>query len=568
MDGVLLVDKPAGKTSHDVVARGRAASSARGRRSATPARSTRSRPGCCSSCVGRATRVQRFLMALPKTYETVARLRRGLDDRRPARARSPRPARVPPDPLALPTGTLAPAPAGLQRGQGRRRARLRAGAARGGGRAARARGRRSTRFEQLWREGDRAAFAIDCSSGTYVRSLIADLGDAYCEELRRTRDRPVRASTTPTPSARRAARRALAVPAASCALDGEDARRAGARRRAGRRPRPRRATVLLVDADGPIAIAEPREGARAQAHRRLPRDEDHPPARRRAAARAASPSARSTASTSATARSSRGADTVLTFDPHPLSVVAPGARAAAAHDARAQGRARRGARASRSSSSSRSTARSPRAAPQEFVDDVLVETLGADARRAWARTSASATRRRATPRCCAPTTRFETRVVPLLEVDGEVVSSSHIRGLVLGGAVEYAGQLLGAPFALDRRGRPRRQARPRARLPDREPRARPTATSCPGHGVYACRVRVGRRRRRRRGQRRRAAEFETGRGELIEAYLIDFDGDLYGQTLRIEFLKRLRGERRFDSRRRAGRADGPRRRARRAAFAG
>ena len=41
--------------------------------------------------------------------------------------------------------------------------------------------------------------------------------------------------------------------------------------------------------------------------------------------------------------------------------------------------------------------------------------------------------------------------------------------------------------------------------------------------------------------------FETGRGELIEAYLLDFDGDLYGQPLRVEFLKRLRGEKRFDS---------------------
>jgi tRNA pseudouridine55 synthase len=43
------------------------------------------------------------------------------------------------------------------------------------------------RFEQLWHDGDRRAFAIECSSGTYVRSLIADLGDAYCLELRRTR---------------------------------------------------------------------------------------------------------------------------------------------------------------------------------------------------------------------------------------------------------------------------------------------------------------------------------------------------------------------------------------------
>ena len=42
------------------------------------------------------------------------------------------------------------------------------------------------RFEELSREGDRAEYEIECSSGTYVRSLIADLGDAYCEELRRT----------------------------------------------------------------------------------------------------------------------------------------------------------------------------------------------------------------------------------------------------------------------------------------------------------------------------------------------------------------------------------------------
>src|ERR671911_528476 len=41
--------------------------------------------------------------------------------------------------------------------------------------------------------------------------------------------------------------------------------------------------------------------------------------------------------------------------------------------------------------------------------------------------------------------------------------------------------------------------------------------------------------------------FETGRGLLIESYLIDFRGDLYGQNLRVAFVERLRGERRFDS---------------------
>ena len=50
-----------------------------------------------------------------------------------------------------------------------------------------------TRFEERRHEGDRAEFEIECSSGTYVRSLIADLGDAYFESLRRTAIGPFRA---------------------------------------------------------------------------------------------------------------------------------------------------------------------------------------------------------------------------------------------------------------------------------------------------------------------------------------------------------------------------------------
>ena len=40
--------------------------------------------------------------------------------------------------------------------------------------------------------------------------------------------------------------------------------------------------------------------------------------------------------------------------------------------------------------------------------------------------------------------------------------------------------------------------------------------------------------------------FVTGRGVLVEAYLLDYDGDLYDRELRLAFLARLRGERRFD----------------------
>jgi riboflavin kinase / FMN adenylyltransferase len=143
--------------------------------------------------------------------------------------------------------------------------------------------------------------------------------------------------------------------------------------------------------------------------------------------------------------------------------------------------------------------------------------------------------------------RFETRVVPLLEVDGEIVSSSHIRGLVAAGDVEQAHHFLGGPFQLqnvvvhgDERGR--ELGFPTANLvPD-------DALVLPGHGVYAClaespgalpgavpaAVSIGVR-----------PTFTTGRGELIEAYLLDFQGDLYDRQLCLRFLARLRGERRF-----------------------
>jgi tRNA pseudouridine55 synthase len=178
-DGVILVDKPAGVTSHDVVARVRRRLRAKiGHAGTLDPFAT----GLLLILVGRATRVQRFLMALPKRYETVARLgwtsTTGDPEGEIVAGRTP-------DLTHLPTGTIRQRPPAYS-------------AVKVGGQRAYALARRGetvdlperevqvTRFEQLWREGDRAAFAIDCSSGTYVRSLIADLGDAYCLELRRT----------------------------------------------------------------------------------------------------------------------------------------------------------------------------------------------------------------------------------------------------------------------------------------------------------------------------------------------------------------------------------------------
>ena len=254
--------------------------------------------------LGRATRVQRFLMALPKAYETVARLGVDVDDRRPrGRDHRDRP-RARPTRRRCRPATVRQRPPAYSAVKRRRRARLRAGA-RAGRRSRCPSARSPSRASSS--SGARATaprFAIDCSSGTYVRSLIADLGDAYCVELRRTAIGPFSRRRTPTrarvvPLARRAARSCR-----SCdARRPTDARRAahGVAGRAGAAGRGRRS--CCVDADGPDRDRRAARGRPAQALRRLPRREGHPAARRRAAPAPRRGRARSTASTSATARS-------------------------------------------------------------------------------------------------------------------------------------------------------------------------------------------------------------------------------------------------------------------------
>jgi riboflavin kinase / FMN adenylyltransferase len=241
----------------------------------------------------------------------------------------------------------------------------------------------------------------------------------------------------------------------------------------------------------------------------------------------------------------RGADTVLTFEPHPLSVVAP-ARAPkllTTLERKAELVASLGVQELVVVPFDEEFALVSAVA---FVERILVGTLGAthvsvgENFRFGHGAEGDADR-------LAADARFETRIVPLLEFDGEVVSSSHIRGLVLGGAVEYADELLGAPFTIEREvvhgdKRGRELGFPTANLLPQD------GFVTPGHGVYACRATLA------SGATHAAATnvgvrpmFVTGRGELIEAYLLDFDGDIYGQPLRLEFLKRLRGEKRFES---------------------
>ena len=132
-------------------------------------------------------------------------------------------------------------------------------------------------------------------------------------------------------------------------------------------------------------------------------------------------------------------------------------------------------------------------------------------------------------------------MVPLVEVDGEIVSSTRIRALVAAGEVDEAMDCLGAPVHDGGRGGDRRPAGARARVPDRQPRSRRRADRARATASTP-RSRTGTPRRSTWGS---GPTFETGRGLLVESYLIDFDGDLYGQNLRVAFVERLRGEKRF-----------------------
>ncbi len=216
-----------------------------------------------------------------------------------------------------------------------------------------------------------------------------------------------------------------------------------------------------------------------------------------------------------------GNDSVLTFEPHPVSVVAP------QHTPRLLTTFQRKAELISGLGVDElivipfDTAFASLTA-EEFVSDVLVRALGAT-RVSIGENFRFGNRAHGSPELLSADGRFETIVHPLLEVDGEIVSSSHIRGLLLAGDVAEANRLLGATFELsgevrhgDERGR--ELGFPTANLvPDEQ-------LACPGHGVYAC-LADGRPAAVSIGVR---PTFDTGRGELIEAYLLDFDGDLYG----------------------------------------
>lgn len=185
-EGFVLFDKPAGITSHDVVARVRRAHGAKAGHAGTldPFAT-----GLLIVLLGRATRLQRYVLGSPKSYLATARLgwRSSTGD---SDGELEHTGRVPED-LSLPTGRISQVPpmtSAVKVGG----ERLYRKARRGEEVEREAREVEVTRAELVSVEGDEATFAIDCSSGTYIRVLVEELGDAYCSALRRTAIGPFR----------------------------------------------------------------------------------------------------------------------------------------------------------------------------------------------------------------------------------------------------------------------------------------------------------------------------------------------------------------------------------------
>jgi riboflavin kinase / FMN adenylyltransferase len=139
--------------------------------------------------------------------------------------------------------------------------------------------------------------------------------------------------------------------------------------------------------------------------------------------------------------------------------------------------------------------------------------------------------------------RIRLRVVPPVVLDGVEVSSSRIRQLLEAGDVVLAAKLLGRPYRLrgtvgmgEQRGRT--LGFPTANLGQ-------VATVVPGEGVYACRVTAPDGSEYAGAANLGPNPTFAVQAMKIEVHVIDFEGDLYGQELRVEFLKRLRETRRF-----------------------
>lgn len=237
-----------------------------------------------------------------------------------------------------------------------------------------------------------------------------------------------------------------------------------------------------------------------------------------------------------------GADTVVTFDPHPMAVLRP-ENVPGQLTTLPQKAAILGALGVQELVLVPFTHETAALTAETFVDEVIVGRLDARGVRIgenfrFGRAALG------TPELLAADSRFDTTVVPVLTIDDEIVSSTRIRRLITAGDVHTAARLLGAPYTLggtvvqgEQRGRT--LGFPTANL------LPPPGRVLPDHGVYACRATVEDAEHPAAVSIGVRPQFESTFGVLVEAYLLDYSGDLYGRPIELEFLERLRGEQKF-----------------------
>jgi riboflavin kinase/FMN adenylyltransferase len=140
---------------------------------------------------------------------------------------------------------------------------------------------------------------------------------------------------------------------------------------------------------------------------------------------------------------------------------------------------------------------------------------------------------------------FFVEVIDPITLDGEKIGSNRIRRLVGEGDVVTAARLLGRPFSIEgqvirAKARGRTMGYPTINLK--------TAYSLiPKNGVYVTEVEIGRRRYGALTNIGHNPTFEEGLKRSIETFILDFEGDLYDETVRLYFRKRIRDEMKFSN---------------------
>lgn len=261
-----------------------------------------------------------------------------------------------------------------------------------------------------------------------------------------------------------------------------------------------------------------------------------------------------------TEAASRGLETVaLTFDPHPLAVIHPEAAPPVLTSTEEKAALITSLGVQRVVVLPFDRARAGQGAG-DFVQEVLVDRLGSRlVMEGW--NFCFGRGREGTPELLTELGRrwgFDVQVLPAVSVEGETVSSTAIRQHVSQGRVERAEALLGRPYALtgevvrgDQRGRT--LGYPTANL------ALDPRRLLPGKGVYAVRARLGGEGEGQDGAPTAAAPVICGMANVglrptfggrqvsVEVHFFDFDQDLYGRRLNLEFISKLRDERAFQS---------------------